>query len=55
LNVDTRMLEQSNTKNVASPMARLFSTVFVTASAGHRPRSWIRTGFSRQMPRMKSC
>jgi len=36
-------------------MARAFFTVLVTASAGHRPSIWISTGFSFQMPRIRSC
>ena len=54
LNIDTSRLDPHRTKNVASPMAMLLATVFVTASAGHRPSIWISTGFSRQMPRTRS-
>ena len=51
---DTNRLEPVRTKNVARPMARLFATVFVTASAGQSPRSCTSTGFSRHTPRMRS-
>ncbi len=51
---DTRTLEAVSTKSVARPMASPLATVFVTASAGHSPRSWTNTGFSRQMPLERS-
>ena len=51
LQVDTSMLEEQITKNVAALMANAFATLLVTASAGHKPSICIRTGFSFQMPR----
>ncbi len=51
---EMRKLDPRRTKKVATPMARPFATVFVTASAGQSPRSWRKTGFSRQIPRARS-
>ena len=47
---ETSRLEPTSTKVVAAPMASALMAEFVTASAGHRPSSWMKTGFSRQSP-----
>ena len=47
---ETSRLEPTSTKVVAAPMARPLMAELVTASAGHSPSSWTKTGFSFQNP-----
>src|SRR6478672_3699635 len=52
---ETMMLEQTSTNVVASPMARLLATAFVTASAEQSPSVCTSTGFSCQSPRVSTA
>ena len=47
---ETSRLEPTSTKVVAAPMASALMAELVTARAGHRPSSWMKTGFSRHRP-----
>src|SRR5512132_2489870 len=53
--VETMMLDETSTKVVASPIARLLATAFVTASAEQSPSVCTSTGFSCQSPRVSTA
>src|SRR6476646_2258610 len=52
---ETMVLEHTSTKVVASPIARLFATAFVTARAEQSPSVCTSTGFSCQSPRVRTA
>ena len=52
---EIRKLEQTRTKRVAAPMARPLMALLVTASDGHMPSTWTKTGFSRHRPLVNSA
>ena len=52
---ETRMLEHNRTNVVATPIPMPFSTVLVTASMGHNPRTSRNGGISSQSPLVNSC
>src|SRR5687767_2871815 len=52
---ETMALEQTSTKAVASPIARLLATAFVTASAEQSPSVCTSTGFSCHSPRVSTA
>src|SRR5678809_306402 len=53
--VDTITLEHTSTKVVAAPIARLFATALVTASAEQRPSVCTSTGFWCHRPRVRTA
>ena len=48
--VETTRLDMTSTKAVASPMARAFTALFVTAKTGHMPSTCTKTGFCSHNP-----
>jgi len=54
LSNDISILDISNTKAVANPIARAFFAELETASEGHIPNTCTNTGFSRQTPLINS-
>ncbi len=52
--LETRKLDPTSTKNVAIPIAIALIAELVTASIGHIPSTWAKTGLSRQIPLMNS-